>query len=76
VDTFFENCKPVITEASFIYVMFNVFVHLYLDNPGPNYIIFIDGYEKLKPFGICIHGKTNGYSQKLLRLGIIMLFQQ
>ena len=37
-------------------------------NPGPNYTIHLDGYDKLKPFGICIHGAIDGYSRKLLWL--------
>ena len=28
----------------------------------------IDGYDKLKPFGFTIHGATDGYSWKILRL--------
>ncbi len=27
-------------------------------SPGPNEVWHIDGYDKLKPFGICIHGCT------------------
>lgn len=28
---------------------------------GPNGVIHIDGYDKLKPFGIAIHGAICGY---------------
>lgn len=37
-------------------------------NRGPNYLIHIDGYDKLKPFGIAIHGAIDGYSRKILWL--------
>jgi hypothetical protein len=37
-------------------------------NKGPNHIIHIDGYDKLKPFGITIHGAIDGYSRKILWL--------
>ena len=29
---------------------------------GPNFIWHIDGYDKLKPYGICIHGAIDGFS--------------
>ena len=35
---------------------------------GPNGVIYIDGYDKLKPFGISIHGAICGYSRKILWL--------
>ncbi|VDI63884.1 Hypothetical predicted protein [Mytilus galloprovincialis] len=31
-------------------------------NRGPNYLIHVDGYDKLKPYGIAIHGAIDGYS--------------
>ena len=33
---------------------------------GPNHPWHIDGYDKLKPFGIPIHGTIVGYSQRIL----------
>ena len=27
---------------------------------GPNYLVHIDGYDKLKPFGFAIHGAIDG----------------
>ena len=39
-------------------------------NPGPNYAWHIDGYDKLKPFGLEIHGAIDGYSRKILWLGV------
>lgn len=30
----------------------------------------IDGYDKLKPFGFCIHGAIDGYSRKILWLEV------
>ena len=27
---------------------------------GPNYLWHVDGYDKLKPYGFCIHGCIDG----------------
>ena len=35
---------------------------------GPNHVWHVDGNDKLKPFGFCIHGCIDGYSRKLLWL--------
>lgn len=37
-------------------------------NRGPNFMIHLDGYDKLKPFGISVHGAIDGYSRKILWL--------
>lgn len=37
-------------------------------NRGPNCVVHIDGYDKLKPYGICIHGAICGFSRKILWL--------
>ena len=37
---------------------------------GPNYIWHVDGYDKLKPFGFCIHGALDGYSRRVLWLEV------
>lgn len=37
-------------------------------NNGPNYLVHVDGYDKLKPYGIAIHGAIDGYSRKILWL--------
>jgi hypothetical protein len=37
---------------------------------GPNYLWHIDGYDKLKPFGFCIHGAIDGYSRCVLWLEV------
>ena len=37
---------------------------------GPNYLWHIDGYDKLKPFGFCIHGAIDGYSRRVLWLKV------
>ena len=37
---------------------------------GPNYLWHIDGYDKLKPFGFCVHGAIDGYSRKVLWLEV------
>ena len=35
---------------------------------GPNWSWHIDGYDKLKPFGFCIHGAIDGFSRRILWL--------
>ena len=37
---------------------------------GPNHLRHIDGYDKLKPFGFCIHGAIDGYSRRVLWLEV------
>ena len=37
---------------------------------GPNYLWLMDGYDKLKPFGFCIHGAIDGYSRRVLWLEV------
>lgn len=35
---------------------------------GPNFVWHLDGYDKLKPYGIAIHGCIDGFSRKILWL--------
>ena len=35
---------------------------------GPNHTWYIEGYDKLKAFGIAIHGAIYGYSRRILWL--------
>lgn len=35
---------------------------------GPNFIWHVDGYDKLKPYGICIHGAIDGFSRRIMWL--------
>ena len=37
---------------------------------GPNYLWHIDGYDKLKPFGFCVHGAIDRYSRRVLWLNV------
>ena len=37
---------------------------------GPIFIWHLDGYDKLKPFGLCIHGAIDGYSRRILWLEV------
>ena len=37
---------------------------------GPNFIWHINGYDKLKSFGFCIHGAIEGYSRRILWLKV------
>ena len=30
------------------------------------YVWDVDGYDKLKPYGFCIHGAIDGYSRRIL----------
>lgn len=38
--------------------------------PGPNHTWHADGYDKLKPWGFCIHGAIDGFSRKILWLEV------
>ncbi len=37
---------------------------------GPNFIWHLDGYDKLKPYGFCIHGCIDGYSRQFMWLEV------
>lgn len=37
---------------------------------GPNYLWHMDGYDKMKPYGFCIHGAIEGYSRRILWLEV------
>lgn len=37
---------------------------------GPNFIWHVDGYDKLKPYGLCISGCIDGFSRKLIWLNV------
>ena len=37
---------------------------------GPNFIWHLDGYDKLKPYGFCIHGCIDGYSRQIMWLKV------
>jgi len=37
---------------------------------GPNNFWHIDGYDKLKPFGFCVHSAVDGYNRKILSLEV------
>lgn len=40
-------------------------------NRGPNFLIHIDGYDKLTPYGFPIHGAVDGYSRRILWLQVL-----
>ena len=37
---------------------------------GPNFLWHINGFDKLKPYGFCIHGGIDGYSRRILWLEV------
>lgn len=37
---------------------------------GPNYMWHIDGYDKLKPYGFCVHGAIDGFSRRVMWLEV------
>jgi len=37
---------------------------------GPNWVWHVDGYDKLKPFGLCINGCICGFSRKIVWLNV------
>ena len=39
-------------------------------NPGPNYVWHIDGHDKLKPYGLSIHGCIDGYFRRIIWLEV------
>lgn len=39
-------------------------------NRGPNHVIHIDGYDKLKPYGFAVHSAIDGFSRKVLWLKV------
>ena len=40
-------------------------------SPGPNHCWHIDGYDKLKPYGLRMHGCIDGFSRKILWLKVV-----
>lgn len=39
-------------------------------NPGPNFLWHVDGYDKLKPYGLCISGCIDGFSRNIIWLKV------
>ncbi|XP_071797832.1 uncharacterized protein [Asterias amurensis] len=39
-------------------------------NKGPHYLVHVDGYDKLKPYGFAIHGAIDGFSRRILWLEV------
>ena len=37
---------------------------------GPNFLWHLDGYDKLKPFGFCIHECIDGFSRRIMWLEV------
>ena len=37
---------------------------------GPNFLWHLDGYDKIKPYGFCIHGCIDGYSRQVMWLEV------
>ena len=37
---------------------------------GPNYLWHMDGWDKLKTFGLCVHGCIDGFSRRILWLKV------
>lgn len=42
---------------------------IYVSN-GPNFTWYIDGFDKLKPYGFAIHGAIDGFSRRILWLEV------
>ncbi|KAH3820233.1 hypothetical protein DPMN_121977 [Dreissena polymorpha] len=40
---------------------------IYINN-GPNFAIHLDGWDKLKPYGLLIHGAVDGFTRRVLWL--------
>lgn len=39
-------------------------------SPGPTFCWHLDGYDKLKPFGFCVHGCIDGFSRRIIWLKV------
>ena len=39
-------------------------------SPGPNATWHVDGYDKLKPYGLPIHGCVDGFSRRIMWLKV------
>ncbi|XP_053389619.1 uncharacterized protein LOC128552596 [Mercenaria mercenaria] len=39
-------------------------------NKGPNFLVHMDGYDKIKRYGLAIHGAIDGYSRRVLWLKV------
>ena len=37
---------------------------------GPNFVWHLNGYDKLKPFGFCVHGAIYGFSRRIMWLEV------
>ena len=37
---------------------------------GPYFLWHVDGYDKLKPFGLCFHGAIDGYGRRMMWLEV------
>ncbi|KAK6172696.1 hypothetical protein SNE40_016306 [Patella caerulea] len=37
---------------------------------GPNAVWHVDGYDKIKPFGFCIHGCVDGFGRRIIWLRV------
>ena len=46
------------------------FAEEYTMQKGPNFVWNIDGYDKLKPYGFCVHGALDGFSGRLIWLEV------
>ena len=40
-------------------------------SPGANHCWHVDGYDKLKPYGLAIHGCIDGFSRKIMWLNVV-----
>ena len=38
--------------------------------PGPNFLWHLEGWNKLKPYGFCVHGCIDGFSHRILWLKV------
>ena len=39
-------------------------------SPGPKFVCYTDGHDKLKPYDFSIHGCINGFSRRMLWLEV------
>jgi hypothetical protein len=45
-------------------------VRRWYQSDGPNAVWHLDGYDKLKPYGLCVNGCVDGFSRKVIWLNV------
>ena len=60
-----QFCK-LLTQKEFVGALPIVWDAGRITDSGPNWVIYMNGYDRLKPFGVATHGTICGYWSKML----------